>query len=403
MRVLDRFGRPIISGSSGAPALLTRTVTFGGGTAAIVSADVTPVPLIVPEDSTIIRVVLLTQGGPGSCVVDILKTPFGTYPPTVSICASDLPTISASIDFMDGTLTGWTTAIDADDTLLIELDSSSTFTQITVVLYLQTMVGGGGGGGTPLTVTDGIDAITDVASISIVGGVVSGTSPNAIITLSLPFNITPASHTDEIPFFAATDYFEEVGLDTGGTRFSGATPWTWYNQGSASAILAQGSLTLQAGGTSSTQNGIGQPTAGSTWSYKAYFQVKQTTTLVGAGFMVRDIANNKQVQLGVLSNGNLWWAPMSADVLTTVSTQSWSQGFDGTLSQSIPAWFELAFVAGSFIFSVSRSGVDGSFTPIFTVTLSAAGLTTADIVGLSTIAGDGGDTALICDSFIRTA
>lgn len=147
MTIYDRFGYPIQSGSGGLPATLTQGVSFDGGGSALIAP--LSFPLIVPQDCEIVKVVVLTEGGPGDCVLDILKAPFGSYPPTASICASDLPTITADIDYMDSTLTGWTTALDADDTLLVNLTTTDTFTQITMTLYLQTLVGGDDG--SPLT------------------------------------------------------------------------------------------------------------------------------------------------------------------------------------------------------------------------------------------------------------
>lgn len=181
MSVYDRFGYPIESGSAGLPALITRSATFSGGGSALVAP--LSFPLIVPQDCEIVKVVVLTEGGPGDCVLDILKAPFGSYPPTASICASDLPTITAGIDYMDLTLTGWTTALDADDTLLVNLTTTDTFTQITLTLYLQTLVGGDDTAG--LVVTDGVTTVTDVVSIQVVGGTVTEISPgNVEITFS---------------------------------------------------------------------------------------------------------------------------------------------------------------------------------------------------------------------------
>lgn len=95
--------------------------------------------IYIPRDSTIRGVVLLTEGGVGSCVVDIWKAAIGSYPPTSvnSICASAKPTISLGKTYSDVTLTGWTTALDAGDCLLFNLASSSDFTQVYCALLLE--------------------------------------------------------------------------------------------------------------------------------------------------------------------------------------------------------------------------------------------------------------------------
>lgn len=110
---------------------------FTGGTwlrpIAIV-IPVSPIPWYSKKARTIKGVSILTEGGVGSCIVDIWKTPIGSYPPTVanSICAAALPTISAGRTYIDVTLTGWTTLISAGDTLYFTLQSSSTFTMVSV-------------------------------------------------------------------------------------------------------------------------------------------------------------------------------------------------------------------------------------------------------------------------------
>jgi hypothetical protein len=115
---------------------IVRGGTFTGGTTVMTSAP--DIPLIIPQGCTIAKVVLLTEGGTGSCQVDIFKAPFGgTYPPTASITASAKPTISAGTTYSDAVLTGWTTAINANDVLLLRLLSTSGFTSVSVVLYLS--------------------------------------------------------------------------------------------------------------------------------------------------------------------------------------------------------------------------------------------------------------------------
>jgi len=220
-----------------------------------------------------------------------------------------------------------------------------------------------------------------------------------------PWDVTPDTHT-ATPTFVANDEFEGGSLDTTGARFASATPWTWYNQSTSTATLAEGSLALAGSGAASTQNGIGQPTPGSTWTYRAKFGVQQTSAAVACGFMVRDTANNKQAQFGVLLNAGsatVWWATLSADVLTgtTNVASNWS-AYDASVAQTTPAWFELAFAASSFALRLSRTGVDGSFRTLTTVSLAAAGLSAADVIGLSSVAGDNGAVSLICDWFRRT-
>lgn len=94
--------------------------------------------LSVPFACTIVSVTLLADVS-GSMVVDIWKDTYANYPPTVAdtITASAKPTISSATKATDATLTGWTTAVAAGDTLGFNIDSCSTITRATLVLKVN--------------------------------------------------------------------------------------------------------------------------------------------------------------------------------------------------------------------------------------------------------------------------
>lgn len=104
-----------------------------------ITTPVTPIYVFCPRAGTIESVTVLTTGGTGSCVIDIWKDSFANYPPTVadSICASAKPTISSDIKYQDSTLTGWTTTVNANDVIAFNLDSTSTFTTIHIILKIS--------------------------------------------------------------------------------------------------------------------------------------------------------------------------------------------------------------------------------------------------------------------------
>ena len=113
----------------------TTTITFiidGGGTAITtgVKGD-----LQIPFACTINTWTLLADQS-GSIVIDIWKDTYANYPPTVAdtITASAKPTISAANKGQSSTLTGWTTAITAGDTLRFNVDSITTCTRVTLAL-----------------------------------------------------------------------------------------------------------------------------------------------------------------------------------------------------------------------------------------------------------------------------
>lgn len=115
-----------------------RGASFNGGGTAIV-VPVTEAPIHIKNACRITKAVVLTRGGAGSCVLDVWKRPYASYPPTAaqSITGGNKPTITNDIKDLDTTLSGWTTTLAAGDTLLVSLDSSSTFTHVTLFLELS--------------------------------------------------------------------------------------------------------------------------------------------------------------------------------------------------------------------------------------------------------------------------
>jgi hypothetical protein len=113
--------------------VLSRGASWGGGGVAMV-LPTNDVVVSCPTAGTITKATLLGVGGPGSCVVNVFKCAAGAYPTVSSICASSKPTLSAGFSVVNSTLSGWTTAIAAGDVLVFRLESTSTFTGLSLVL-----------------------------------------------------------------------------------------------------------------------------------------------------------------------------------------------------------------------------------------------------------------------------
>jgi hypothetical protein len=73
----------------------------------------------------------------GSAVVDVYKIAYGATLPTSSIAASAKPTLSSAKINNDSTVTGWTTAVTANDIFGFNLDSISTITKLSVEVIIQ--------------------------------------------------------------------------------------------------------------------------------------------------------------------------------------------------------------------------------------------------------------------------
>lgn len=104
-----------------------------GGGSAITTGIKGDIP--VPYGCTI-TAVTMTAYPSGSIVVDIWKQAYADFPPedANSITASAVPTITTAEKSQDSTLSGWTTAISANDILRFNVDSISTVERCTILL-----------------------------------------------------------------------------------------------------------------------------------------------------------------------------------------------------------------------------------------------------------------------------
>lgn len=93
----------------------------------------------LPRACTLTSVTILTVGGPGSCSVDIWKSTFAAFPPTIAgtIAGGTIPAITSGLTYFNNTLSGWTTSFSSGDVLLLHLTSSSTFTAVGITLQFS--------------------------------------------------------------------------------------------------------------------------------------------------------------------------------------------------------------------------------------------------------------------------
>lgn len=86
-----------------------------------------------------IRAWQLIADQPGSIVIDVWKTTYTAYPPTVSdsIAGSEKPTLSSQEKNRDSNLTTWTTNVSAGDTIRFNVDSASTVTWVNLAITLE--------------------------------------------------------------------------------------------------------------------------------------------------------------------------------------------------------------------------------------------------------------------------
>lgn len=121
-------------------AAIPSTIVAGwdAGTAALTTADMADIDVILPDAGTIVAAYVVADPA-GSGVVDVWVDDSASHPPTDldSITASAPPTISSATISHDTTLTGWTTAFAAGDVFRFHPDSVATAHRLTVTLVYE--------------------------------------------------------------------------------------------------------------------------------------------------------------------------------------------------------------------------------------------------------------------------
>lgn len=108
--------------------------TLGGQIAAPVSETIE-----IASKSQITSIVVLTEGGTGSCVINLWKTAKPTIPTAGnSICGTNKPTITNGTTLFSTNFTGWTTTtFNPGDLVTFRLESVTAFSKVTIYITLQ--------------------------------------------------------------------------------------------------------------------------------------------------------------------------------------------------------------------------------------------------------------------------
>ena len=112
-------------------------LTIDGGGSAITTGI--KLACRLPCAGTIISAALGAPKESGSIVIDIWKDADANFPPTDadSITASAPPTITSAQNSLDATLTGWTKTFAVGDWLVLNVDSCTSITNVTLTLVFR--------------------------------------------------------------------------------------------------------------------------------------------------------------------------------------------------------------------------------------------------------------------------
>jgi hypothetical protein len=229
-----------------------------------------------------------------------------------------------------------------------------------------------------VTQLSGQPYVTTTASSSLSSEWVLTAGSNVTIDTSTPHvvvisstssaNVTPDTHP--VTPNQADDEFEYgTSIDTSGARFSGASPWSWYNQGSSTATVTQGQLVLTIpGGPAITgpTRAVEQSVSGSSWKYRAklcsltldmsnyagvLMQVRNSS-IDYAIILQKNYSSGMQMELNRQAAGIYFSNIAVVPAFTSVNPGR---------SSLAPMYFEIELSSGVLYFRYSDTGADGTF------------------------------------------
>lgn len=215
---------------------------------------------------------------------------------------------------------------------------------------------------------------------------------------SSPYNVTPDTHANAPTGVGVgpNDEFEGGSLDTTGSRYSGATAWSWVNQGGASVSFNNGAI-IFSGASYAGDNlrSILQPISGSAWRFRWKPNLFWTGNPIVLVFVARESSSSRSIAPGYLINPGptpytwvTYWANDST-LTNYVNLTNVPSLFNSTVNQFGPYYFEAELSSGSIIFRISSTGYDGTFTQIGSISLSTNSMSVVDQVGLGIDVGSG--------------
>jgi hypothetical protein len=233
-----------------------------------------------------------------------------------------------------------------------------------------------------------------------------------------PFNVTPDTHP-AIPTgvgLGPNDEFETgSSIDTGGSRYSGATPWSPFNLGTGSTAIADGSLLFTPTvGAGVNYSGYTQPLpASGPWTYTARISVSgSTSNNLGGMLLATSTGPSSHLYLygvsltgaagAVLAQRATNSTTFSANEGTGTTTGSSSGAGSPVANSAIFQYYQISLSGTTLTFSISSSGVPGSFGTVFSEA-ATAWLPNQSLIGIGAENQSNGNLIVICDWFRRTA
>lgn len=227
-------------------------------------------------------------------------------------------------------------------------------------------------GGGSLTLTDGTNTVAGVTQITVSGGVVGGATPNATLAISGSGSANINADTHPATELSVSDEFEFGStIDLTGARFAGAHGWTAFGITGLSNVVNQGSLVLTNASSAALLAGYEQPITGATWAYVAKVSMGASSsagTVSGGLFVnVTGATSGKSCIFVMTNQGAATLAVQRLTNSTTLSTSPFLLAATPTMNASalVPYYLQIAYDGTNINYSISATGIPGSFVTVF--------------------------------------
>lgn len=156
------------------------------------------------------------------------------------------------------------------------------------------------------------------------------------------------------------DFNVGASVDTAGTRFAGANPWTAFNHGASGCSFTQsGSILAADSGAAdpgTNPRGYTQPFPVGDCRFRIKFSpVGIITNFQAGGLLLRESSTGKMLLPCVGIDGSL-----KAQVRRMTSTTTWVANYNGGAASVVTQWIEVDRTGSTLTFSVTETAADGN-------------------------------------------
>jgi hypothetical protein len=178
------------------------------------------------------------------------------------------------------------------------------------------------------------------------------------------FNVTPLTHPAGVQPFVATDNFEQANgtaVDTTGSRYAGATPWAWLNQGAATAVQQNGSLIMTPDSGTPRGNFLQQPVSGSTWAIQCQVASYNNSSADGGGLFVRDSVSGQLIVFQSYYASGFLIQELNSPISAASNIYFAGPALPVLGTDVYPLFLQITFDGTTLSWNYSLSGLPGTF------------------------------------------